>query len=114
MVAVHIRVDNGSTFLQSRNRIEDGRKLLVMDINQFERRFGLFQCITRHRRYALTHEPDTILRQYGDVAVAPPIEDSTRVGPGEHGAHAGRFLRAGSIDACNARMSIGAAESLRP
>ena len=89
-------------------------KLLVINVNEFKRLFDLFKCIRGHRRYALTHEPDAVLGQHADITVAPPIEYSTRVGPREHGAHTGRFLRAGSIDARNLRMSIRAAKGLRP
>ena len=67
-IAVHIRMNNGSAFLQGRNRIEDCRKLLVINVNELKRLFGLFKCIRRHRRYALTHEPDTILRQHAEMS----------------------------------------------
>src|SRR4030095_7375251 len=107
-------MNDGSAFLQGRNRIEDRRKLLIIDRNEYQRISGLLKCIRRHRRNALTHEADAILGEHADVTIAPPIEYSAGVGSGEHGAHAGSFLGTGSIDARNLCMSMGAAKRLRP
>src|SRR6476661_2435086 len=107
-------MNNGSAFLQGCNRIEDSRQLLIINLNELKRLLGLFKCIRRHRRHALTHESDAVLSQHADVTIAPPIEYSAGVGPREHDAHTGRFLRTESIDPRNARVRIRTAERLPP
>ena len=107
-------MNNGSAFLQGCNRIKDSRQFLIINLNELKRFLDLFKCIRRHRRHALTHEPNTVLGQHADVTIAPAVKYSARVGPREHGAHTGRLLCTGTIDPRNARVRIRTAEGLRP
>ncbi len=110
----HVGMNDRCAFLQSRNRIENRRQLLVFDLNQLQSILGLFERIRRHGGDALAQEAHPILGQNGDVAVAPAVKNPARVLTREHGAHARRLFRARSIDPQDASMRKGAAQRLRP
>jgi hypothetical protein len=54
-------MNDRSAFLQGGNWIEDSRQLLVTNVNELKRRFGLFKRIRCDRRDPLTHKADALL-----------------------------------------------------
>src|SRR6185436_11683187 len=55
-----------------------------------------------------------LLRQHGNVAIAPAVKDAAHVVAREHGAHPRRLFRARDVDAFDARMGMGTAQRLAP
>ena len=113
-VAVHVRMNNRGAFLQSRNGIKDRRELLVIDLKELKRLFSLLQSIRSHRRDAFTDETNAILRQHGNVTVAPSVENAAHVGSREDRADAGSFFGARCIDPGDTRMRIWTPQGLGP
>ena len=84
--------------LDRRQRIEDGRQIVVLDADAPQRLVGQLATLGRHRGDLLADEPDLAARQHRHVAHVPA---NSRVGrqisSDQHGVHAQLGLRVAGI-----------------
>ena len=114
LIAIDIGVNQRRAVLRRRDNIEHRRQLFVLNVDQLQRRFGLFESIRRHRCHPLTDEAHLILGQDGNVAITPAVENAAHVIASQYRPHPRRFLSARSVHTDNPRMGMGTAQRLRP
>ncbi len=108
-VGSHLLVDDRRTRSKSIAGTVDHGQRLVIDADEINRGHGLVGCIGNHSRdrFAIvTHFASGQGRRVAKVNTQPYRE----ICPSEHGTHAGRSFRRGSIDADDSRVRVGAGE----
>lgn len=113
-VRLAVRMENWSVGQQRRARIEDGRQLLVCNIDEPR---GLLRCLAgfrRNRGNAIADEDHLIEREDRPVREHPAVTLVADVSSGEDGLHTGNGARGGGIDRNDLRMRERARRKRRP
>ena len=74
----------------------------------------LFWGVRRDCSDALPQEARALLRQNGNVAIAPAVKNARNVFAGQHGAYTLSFFGSRCIDVDNPRVRVRTAQGLRP
>ena len=93
-------------------RVVDSGKLLVVHLDEAQRRVGDFGRVRGHRGHRVAHEPDLVRRQHRHVLHAQSDVHLRQVGSGENGVDARQRLGCGGIDLANTRVGQRAAKDL--
>ena len=100
--------------LERLDGIEDGREILVLDLDERERFFREVGVERRDHRNPLADESDAITGQERHVEHAPSDQNVRKIPGREHGQDAGEGLGFGRVDPENPRVRQRAPEGLPP
>ena len=113
-VAADLLVDERRAGLQRVDRIEDGRQLLILDVDELGRLRGGVRCIGDHRGDDVAHVAGLIDRDDGLILEGGAVigeEVVRQILAGEHEDDARHGERAGAVDADDASVGVRAADA---
>ena len=99
-----ILVHEGGAGLDRLDGIEDGGKIVVLDLDKGERLFRDVRIERSHHRDLLADESDTITGQERHVEHAPSHQDVREIPGSQHREDTGKRPRLGRVDAEDPRM----------